>query len=125
MSRAVVVTGASSGIGRAAALHLDARGFHVFASVRREPDAASLRGEASPRLRTLILDVTDTASLAAAAKEVESVVGSEGLGGVVANAGIGTGGPVEFLPLDELRNTLQQRRILLAPLDRSSPAADA
>ncbi len=107
MSGAVVVTGASSGIGRATALHLDAKGFHVFAGVRREPDAASLRRDASPRLRTLILDVTDSASLAAAAKEVEVDLDGEGLAGLVANAGIGVGGPVEFVPLDELRHVLE------------------
>jgi NAD(P)-dependent dehydrogenase (short-subunit alcohol dehydrogenase family) len=122
MSRAVVVTGASTGIGRATALHLDARGFHVFASVRREPDATSLRGEASPRLRTLILDVTDAASLAAAAKEVEAAVGDAGLAGVVANAGIGVGGPVEFVPLDELRNVLEVNAVgVVATLQAFAP----
>jgi NAD(P)-dependent dehydrogenase (short-subunit alcohol dehydrogenase family) len=122
MSRAVVVTGASTGIGRAAALHLDSRGFHVFASVRREPDASSLRGEASPRLRTLILDVTDAASLAAAAKEVEAALGDEGLAGVVANAGIGVGGPVEFVPLDELRNVLEVNAVgVVATLQAFAP----
>jgi NAD(P)-dependent dehydrogenase (short-subunit alcohol dehydrogenase family) len=122
VSRAVVVTGASSGIGRAAALHLDARGFHVFAAVRREPDATSLRGEASPRLRTLILDVTDAASLAAAAKEVEAAVGDAGLAGVVANAGIGVGGPTEFVPLDELRNVLEVNTVgVVATLQAFAP----
>jgi NAD(P)-dependent dehydrogenase (short-subunit alcohol dehydrogenase family) len=108
---AVVVTGASSGIGRAAALRLDAAGLQVFAGVRREPDAASLRRDASPRLRPVILDVTDPTSLAAAAKEVEADLGSAGLAGVVANAGIGVGGPVEFTPLDELRRVLEVNTI--------------
>lgn len=107
MSGAVVVTGASSGIGRATALHLDALGFQVFAGVRREPDGASLRRDASPRLRPVILDVTDAASLATAAKEVEADLDGEGLAGLVANAGIGVGGPVEFVPLDELRHVLE------------------
>lgn len=104
---AIVVTGASTGIGRATALHLDAQGFDVFAGVRREPDAASLRRDASPRLRTLIFDVTDAASLAAAAKDVEADLEGGGLVGLVANAGIGVGGPVEFVPLDELRHVLE------------------
>jgi NAD(P)-dependent dehydrogenase (short-subunit alcohol dehydrogenase family) len=104
---AVVVTGASSGIGRASALHLDRAGFEVFAGVRREPDGASLRPEASPRLRPLLFDVTDEAALAAAAKEVESEVGDRGLAGVVANAGIAAGGPLEFLPLEEFRHVLE------------------
>ncbi len=104
---AVVVTGASSGIGRATALHLDQAGFEVFAGVRREPDGASLRPEASPRLRPLLLDVTDESALASAAKEVESQLGGQGLAGVVANAGIAVGGPLEFLPLEELRRVLE------------------
>jgi NAD(P)-dependent dehydrogenase (short-subunit alcohol dehydrogenase family) len=108
MSRgAVVITGASTGIGRATALHLDAEGFEVFAGVRREPDATSLRREASPRLRTLIFDVTDADSLVAAAKEVGAELEGRGLAGLVANAGIGVGGPVEFVPLDELRHVLE------------------
>lgn len=107
MSGAVVVTGASSGIGRAAALHLDRQGWRVFAGVRREPDGESLRREASERLTPALLDVTDAASIAAAAKQVETELAGAGLAGVVNNAGIGVGGPLEFLPLDELRSVLE------------------
>jgi NAD(P)-dependent dehydrogenase (short-subunit alcohol dehydrogenase family) len=103
----VVITGASSGIGRATALHLDRLGFRVFAGVRREPDAASLRREASPRLLPLLCDVTDAASLQAAAKSVTAELGGAGLAGLVANAGIGLGGPLEFVPLDDLRHQLE------------------
>jgi NAD(P)-dependent dehydrogenase (short-subunit alcohol dehydrogenase family) len=103
----VVVTGASTGIGRDAALHLDRNGFRVFAGVRRESDAESLRAAASPRLEPLLLDVTGAAAIAAAAKRVDAEVGSAGLAGLVNNAGIGIGAPIEFLDLDELRRQLE------------------
>jgi len=103
---AVVVTGASSGIGRATALHLARAGHRVFAGVRREADAAALRGEGVPGLEPLFLDVTDAEQVAAAARHVEEATGPAGLAGLVNNAGIGVGGPLEFLPLEELRRVL-------------------
>ena len=105
-NRVVVVTGASTGIGRATALRLDREGFRVFAGVRREADAESLRKEGSPRLEALLLDVTDPGAIEAAAKRVDVEVGDAGLGGLVNNAGIGIGAPIEFLDLDELRRQL-------------------
>jgi NAD(P)-dependent dehydrogenase (short-subunit alcohol dehydrogenase family) len=106
-AKSVVVTGASTGIGRAAALRMDRAGFRVFAGVRREADAESLRKEGSARLEPIQLDVTDAAAIAAAAKRVEDAVGAGGLGGLVNNAGIGIGAPIEFLDLDELRRQLE------------------
>jgi NAD(P)-dependent dehydrogenase (short-subunit alcohol dehydrogenase family) len=106
-SGSVVITGASTGIGRDAALALDRAGFRVFAGVRREADAESLRAAASPRLETLRLDVTDPAAIEAAAKHVDAAVGDAGLAGLVNNAGIGIGAPIEFLDLDELRRQLE------------------
>jgi NAD(P)-dependent dehydrogenase (short-subunit alcohol dehydrogenase family) len=121
-----VITGASSGIGRAAALHLDGLGFRVYAGVRREPDAAALQRDASPRLAPLRLDVTDTESLEAGAKRVEAEVGSAGLAGLVANAGIGLGGPLEFVPLDDLRRQLEVNVVgVVATLQAFLPAVRA
>lgn len=102
-SGTVVITGASSGIGQACALRLDHLGFRVFAGVRKEADAAALRHKASDRLTPLFLDVTDSAQISEAAAAVARAVGNNGLSGLVNNAGIGVGGPLEFLPLDELR----------------------
>ncbi len=103
----VVITGTSTGIGRAAALRLDREGFRVFACVRRESDAESLRGEASRQLSTLLLDVTDLAAIDQAAKSVESELGESGLDGLVNNAGIGIGGPLEYVELDEIRRQFE------------------
>ena len=71
MRGGVVVTGASTGIGYACALHLDRIGFRVFAGVRRDEDAERLRAQASERLVPVKLDVTDAASIRAAADEVD------------------------------------------------------
>ncbi len=105
-SRGVVVTGASTGIGRATALRLDRLGFQVFAGVRKEADGQSLKAEASGRLSPLMLDVTDESSIASAANAVSKVVGERGLAGLVNNAGITVPGPIEFLPIEDVRRQI-------------------
>jgi NAD(P)-dependent dehydrogenase (short-subunit alcohol dehydrogenase family) len=107
MSQTVIISGASTGIGRAIALDLDARGFRIFAGVRRDSDAEALRGLASDRLTPLMLDVTDADSIAAAAHSVEAAVGAAGLHAVVNNAGIGMGGVEEFIEVDDLRRLFE------------------
>jgi NAD(P)-dependent dehydrogenase (short-subunit alcohol dehydrogenase family) len=104
---AVLVTGASSGIGRSAALALEALGFQVYAGVRNERDAASLSSESSKRLRTLVLDITQDEQLSSAARVLEEDLKDVGLAGLVNNAGICTGGPLELMPLAELRRHLE------------------
>lgn len=104
---AVVVTGASTGIGAACALGLDALGFQVFAGVRRATDGAALQQRASGRLTAVALDVTDAASIAGATRTVSAVVGVKGLAGLVNNAGIAVPGPLEFLPLADLRRQFE------------------
>ena len=92
MAGTVVISGASTGIGRATALHLEGLGFDVLAGVRREADA--------PEGTTpLLLDVTDQAAIDALAQRVAG----RPLAGLVNNAGIGVGGPVEHIPLAEWR----------------------
>ncbi|MFN2545718.1 MAG: SDR family oxidoreductase [Actinomycetota bacterium] len=103
--RSVVVTGASTGIGRACALDLDKRGFAVFAAVRKDADAESLKQAGSDRLETLLLDVTDQASIDAAVKSVAARTDS--LYGLVNNAGITVAGPLEYLPVDEVRRQFE------------------
>lgn len=105
--RSAVITGASTGIGRACALRLDREGWRVFAGVRREEDAALLRREASEHLVPLIMDVTDDESIRAMADKVAGAVGDAGLQGLVNNAGIATGGVLEFVAVSELRRVLE------------------
>jgi NAD(P)-dependent dehydrogenase (short-subunit alcohol dehydrogenase family) len=102
-AKSVVITGASSGIGKACALRLDETGVRVFAGVRSEEDGTSLRREASDRLTPLLLDVTVPESIEAARKTVAAAVDGGGLAGLVNNAGIYCGGPLEFTPLEEIR----------------------
>lgn len=102
-----MITGASTGIGRATVLRLDAAGWRVFAGVRREEDAGSLREAGSERLLPLMLDVTDPAQVAAAAERVGAEVGEAGLDGLVNNAGIGIIGPLETLPIEDFRRQIE------------------
>ena len=99
----VVVTGASTGIGEATALHLDRVGYHVFAGVRKESDGDRLRERAGDGLMPILLDVTDAEHVAAAVSTVEEAVGDAGLAALVNNAGISLNCPLEVVPLDELR----------------------
>lgn len=107
VEKTVVITGASTGIGRACALHMDALGWSVFAGVRNETDAESLRREASTRLHPVLLDVTDAHSINGAREAVERATGASTLSGLVNNAGVAYGGPVELLDVDELRSLFE------------------
>jgi NAD(P)-dependent dehydrogenase (short-subunit alcohol dehydrogenase family) len=97
----VLVTGASTGIGRATAVHLASQGFRVFASVRKLQDGEGLPGT------PVILDVADGDSIRAAAGRVASALGGSPLDGLVNNAGIAVSGPLEFLEMSDLRHQLE------------------
>ncbi len=107
MTYAFLVTGASTGIGRASALHLAGRGHTVYAGVRKQADADSLAGEAVGNLRPVLLDVTDPAAIKSAARSLTSDLGDRGLAGLVNNAGIALGGPLEYLPVESWRQQLE------------------
>jgi NAD(P)-dependent dehydrogenase (short-subunit alcohol dehydrogenase family) len=97
-----LITGASTGIGRATALALGAIGWTVFAGVRNPEAGERLVAEAaSGRLIPLILDVTDPAQIEQARERVEQ--DSDRLDGLVNNAGIGIGGPLELVSAADLR----------------------
>jgi len=100
---AVLVTGASSGMGKACALRLSQAGFTVFAGVRKERDAQMLKQEGSSRLIPVILDVTNEQTIMQACQIIRESVGDAGLVGLVNNAGVGVTAPIELVPLDELR----------------------
>jgi NAD(P)-dependent dehydrogenase (short-subunit alcohol dehydrogenase family) len=102
----VLITGASTGIGRACAEHLDGLGFTILAGVRKEADADALRAAASQRVRPLHLDVTEADSIATALSAVDDDAPA-GLAGLVNNAGIGVGGPLELIPLDDWRRQFE------------------
>jgi NAD(P)-dependent dehydrogenase (short-subunit alcohol dehydrogenase family) len=115
-TRNVLVTGASTGIGRATAEHLQGRGFHVIAGVRKEADGVEL---ATRGIEIALIDVTDAATIEATAKQL----GDRPLAGLVNNAGISVGGPMEFLPIDKLRQQLDVNVIgLVATTQAMMPA---
>ena len=109
-----MITGASTGIGRSAALHLAGKGLRVFAGVRRASDgeavAAALSSEAKAAggsVEPLIIDVADGESIARATAEVGERLGGSPLRGLVNNAGIVVGGPQEYLTLEDWRRQFE------------------
>ncbi|WP_084477647.1 SDR family NAD(P)-dependent oxidoreductase [Nocardia jejuensis] len=105
---AVVITGASSGLGKASALHLAREGFTVYAGVRTEASAEQLRAQAgTERLRPVLLEVTSETSIADAHKLISAELGPAGLHGLVNNAGICVSAPLECVSSDQLRAELE------------------
>ena len=107
LSYSVVVTGASTGIGRASVARLANAGWRVFATVRKAEDATGLKREFGDNVIPLIVDVTDRATIAAAAKEVQAKLDNRGLDGLVNVAGIGMMRPVEFVTDDDMRQIFE------------------
>lgn len=105
---AVVISGASTGIGQATALLLDQAGYKVFAGVRTPQAAEDLQTMASERLVPLLLDITNPTHISGAVRAVlERLPAGQGLIGLVNNASVASPGPLEFLPLQELRYVLE------------------
>jgi len=99
---AVLITGASSGIGYATALRLAARGSIVFAGIRRQVDGETLLREGAGNIKPMLIDVADQTSLLRARAKIESLREYR-LDALVNNAGIALAGPLELLPLSEIR----------------------
>ena len=106
-TRSVLVTGASTGIGYDIARLLAARGWRVFAGVRREADGNRVQALAPALIVPVRLDVTDATSIAAARDSIEAAVGQAGLDGLINNAGIVVAGPVETVPLVDWRRQFE------------------
>ena len=106
-SRFVLITGASTGIGAACAIGCAQRGMTVFAGVRNLAAGDGLRTKAGATIIPLQLDVTDGESITKAADIVAGRVGEAGLFGLVNNAGIAVGSPLELIPLAQLRRQLE------------------
>jgi NAD(P)-dependent dehydrogenase (short-subunit alcohol dehydrogenase family) len=103
-TKSVVITGASSGIGRASVELMSQAGWQVFATVRKPADQDKLR---SQNIVPVLMDVEDPASISAAGQEIESQLGGRGLDGLVNCAGIGVARPVEYASLDDIRQIFE------------------
>jgi short-subunit dehydrogenase len=103
-TKTVLITGATAGIGRHAALHLAARGHLVFATGRSREALASLAAESNGRIEIVPLDVTDAASIAAAASQVRERLAGRGLDVLINNAGFGIAVPTLELTDADLRS---------------------
>jgi NAD(P)-dependent dehydrogenase (short-subunit alcohol dehydrogenase family) len=117
--RSIVVTGASTGIGAACARYLDEKGFRVFATVRRQPDADRIAAAGSSRLEPLFLDVTDAGSIARAAQTVDEWLEGAGLTGLVNNAGVSLDVPLECVDIDALRHQLEVNTVAPAAVTQA------
>ena len=114
MTKSIVVTGVSTGIGWGIAGVLVQKGFKVFGTVRQEADAHRLQAEFGDGFTPLLMDVTDQPAVERAAAQVGEALGQSNLAGLVNNAGISVVGPLLHLPLAEFRRQLEVN--LIAPL---------
>lgn len=105
--KSIVITGASSGIGRATALRLARKGWRVFGAVRKESDGQAITADADGKLEAILLDVTDRESITSAARDVSERLAGRGLDGLFNNAGVGSVSPVEYTSLDKLREIFE------------------
>ena len=101
-SKTVVITGASSGIGRAAVARMVQSGWRVFGGVRKAQDGDRLRADFGASVVPVIVDVTDQAAIKAAAETVSCELRKSGLDGLVNVAGVGKVCPVEYMSHDLL-----------------------
>jgi NAD(P)-dependent dehydrogenase (short-subunit alcohol dehydrogenase family) len=117
-NKAILITGASSGIGKATAVYLARHGFTVFATVRRDDQAAELARMGIPTLTPVApVDLTQSEQIKAAANRITSELeqrGINGLYGLINNAGGGGVAPIELMDIDVFRTEFETR--LLGPV---------
>lgn len=115
---AVAITGASTGIGKATALHLASQGSRVFAGVRKSSDGEALVAAGGERIVPWLIDVADASSIVRACEQLRGELGDTPLVGLVNNAGIGLGGPQEYVSLDDWRRQFEVNLFGLVELTR-------
>lgn len=102
--KTILITGASTGIGYGAAQQFAQRGYTVFAGVRTPADADRLRAELGPNVEPVLLDVTDATAVDSVARQLTDRLAGSGLGGLINNAGIAIGGPLQEQPIDVIQH---------------------
>lgn len=104
--KTAVVTGVSTGIGRAIAKSLIDDRWRVFGSVRKDRDAADLAAALGENFTPLLFDVTDDAAIRRAAEKVDAALAGKTLGALVNNAGVAVAGPIAYLDMDDLKRQM-------------------
>jgi NAD(P)-dependent dehydrogenase (short-subunit alcohol dehydrogenase family) len=107
MSKAIVITGVSTGIGYATAEKLVELGYRVFGSVRKMEDGEKVRAALGENFTSLLFDVTDHEGIKTAVSQVQTEIGEENLVGLVNNAGISVLGPLMYIDLAEFRQQFE------------------
>ncbi|GAB4021149.1 SDR family oxidoreductase [Spirosoma migulaei] len=102
-SKNILITGVSTGIGYGAAKHFIQRGYTVFGSVRTQSDADRLLVEFGDLFVPLLVDVTDAKAVIESARWLTERLAGSGLGGLINNAGIAIGGPIQDQPMEVFR----------------------
>lgn len=105
--KTAMITGASTGIGYATTALLIEKGWRVFAGVRKQADAERLSAELGDQVTPVLCDVTEGASVTAAAEQVDAALGGRKLGGLVNNAGVAVAGPLLHLPIEDMQRQLE------------------
>ena len=103
----VAITGAGSGLGRALAIKLAAKGYRVFGTARSETDAADLEKASAGNAAVTLADITDQRAVTAWVGKVSDELGERGLDVLISNAGTLTPGPLEVIPLDDIRREFE------------------
>jgi NAD(P)-dependent dehydrogenase (short-subunit alcohol dehydrogenase family) len=103
----VAITGAGSGLGRALAIKLAAKGYRVFGTARSEQHVADLKKASGGNVVLTLADITDQRAVAAWVGKVSVELGERGLDVLISNAGTLTPGPLEVLPLDDIRREFE------------------
>jgi NAD(P)-dependent dehydrogenase (short-subunit alcohol dehydrogenase family) len=107
MSKAIVITGVSTGIGYATAEKLVELGYRVFGSVRKMEDGEKVRAALGENFTSLLFVVTDHEGIKTAVSQVQTEIGEENLVGLVNNAGISVLGPLMYIDLAEFRQQFE------------------
>lgn len=118
-SRTILITGVSTGIGYEAAKAFARKGYRIFGSVRNEEDGERLQSELGELFIPLVFDITDQAGIRQAVEQVNELLDGESLGGLINNAGIVIGGPLQHIPVEEIRHQFEVNVFGLLSLTQS------
>jgi NAD(P)-dependent dehydrogenase (short-subunit alcohol dehydrogenase family) len=103
----VAITGAGSGLGRAVAIKLAAKGYRVFGTARSETDAAEVENASAGNAAVTLVDITDQRAVTAWVEKVSNELGERGLDVLISNAGTLTPGPLEVIPMNDIRREFE------------------